>query len=93
LFPAHPMPVHLAPCLRGQMANQSPLGVSFPKPSSYRASFLQQNFCKSHAILGIDFLRKFRIAVAPETSQRLFAFAAMAPATAKLFLANVSPIV
>jgi hypothetical protein len=43
-------------------------------------------------ILGIDFGRKFRIIVAQETSQVLFACTAMAPATAELLLPNVSPI-
>ncbi len=37
---------HMAPCWREQMANQSPLGVSFPKPSSFKASCSQPNFCK-----------------------------------------------
>jgi hypothetical protein len=43
-------------------------------------------------ILGIDFLRKFRITVAPETSQILFACMTTAPAAAKSFLPNVSQI-
>jgi hypothetical protein len=42
------------------------------------------------SFLGIDFLRKFRITVAPETSQVLFACTATAPAAAILFLPNVS---
>jgi hypothetical protein len=44
-------------------------------------------------ILGNDFLRKFRITVAPETSQVLFACTATAPAAAKPPLPNVLPIV
>jgi hypothetical protein len=44
-------------------------------------------------ILGIDFLRKFRITVAPETSQVLFACMVIAPATGKMSLPNVLPIV
>jgi hypothetical protein len=44
-------------------------------------------------ILGIDFLRKFRITVAPETSQVLFACMKTAPVAAKPHLPNVSPIV
>ncbi len=44
-------------------------------------------------ILGIDFLRKFRITVALETSKVLFACTAMAPATAETRLPNVLPIV
>jgi hypothetical protein len=48
--------------------------------------------CRSgRSPLGIDFLRQFRITVAPETSQVLFACTAKAPA-AKSFLPNVSPI-
>jgi hypothetical protein len=43
-------------------------------------------------ILGIDFLRKFKITVAPEASRVLFACKATAPAAAKLFLPNVSQI-
>jgi hypothetical protein len=43
-------------------------------------------------ILDIDFLRKFRITVAPETSQVLFACTATAPAAAKLFMINVLQI-
>jgi hypothetical protein len=36
--------VHLAPCLRDQMANQSYLGVLFLNPSSFKASCSQPNF-------------------------------------------------
>jgi hypothetical protein len=42
--------------------------------------------------MGIDFLRKFRITVAPETSQ-VFACKATAPVAAKPHLPNISPIV
>jgi hypothetical protein len=55
------------------------------------AKFLQA--AVAGPILGIDFLRKFRITVAPETSQVLFACMATAPANAKTLLPNVSPIV
>jgi hypothetical protein len=44
-------------------------------------------------ILGIDFLRNFRITVAPEISQVLFACTTRAPAAAKTPLPYVSPIV
>jgi hypothetical protein len=44
-------------------------------------------------ILGIDFLRKFKITVAPNTSQVLFACMITASAAAKPFLRNVLPIV
>jgi hypothetical protein len=98
------MLVHLTLCLREQMANQSPLGILFPKPSSFKASCLQPNFCKlftakclqaamAGPILGIDFMRKFRITVAPETSQVLFACTATAPAATKPLLPKVLPIV
>jgi hypothetical protein len=48
------------------------------------AKFLQA--AVAGPILGIDFLRKFRITVAPETSQVLFACMVTAPAAAKSFL-------
>jgi hypothetical protein len=44
-------------------------------------------------ILGIDFLRKFRITVAAKTSQVLFACMATDPAAAKPLLPNILPIV
>jgi hypothetical protein len=43
----------------------------------FNAKFLQ--FAVAGAILGIDFLRKSRITVAPETSQALFSYMAAAP--------------
>jgi hypothetical protein len=46
----------------------------------FTAKFLQ--VIVAGPILGIDFLRKFRITVAPETSQVLFACTANAPAAA-----------
>jgi hypothetical protein len=47
----------------------------------FTANFLQA--AVAGPILGIDFLRKFKISVAPETSQVLFACTAMAPAPAE----------
>ncbi len=49
----------------------------------FTAKFLQA--AVAGPILGIDFLRKFRITVAPETSQVLFACMTTAPAAAKPF--------
>jgi hypothetical protein len=57
----------------------------------FKAKFLQATV--AGPILGIDFLRRYRITVAPETSQVLFACTATAPATAKMPLPNISPIV
>jgi hypothetical protein len=57
----------------------------------FTAEFLQA--AVAGPILGIDFLRKFRITVAPETSQVLFACMATAPATPEPPLPSVSPIV
>jgi hypothetical protein len=56
----------------------------------FTASLLQA--AVAGPILGIDFLRKFRITVAPETIQILFACMAMAPPTAKPFLPNFAQI-
>ncbi len=43
-------------------------------------------------ILGIDFLRKLKITVAPETSQIMLACTAMAPPTTKPFLPSFAQI-
>jgi hypothetical protein len=56
----------------------------------FTAKFLQA--AMAGPILGNDFLRKFRIIIAPETSQILFACTAMALPTAKPFLPNFSQI-
>jgi hypothetical protein len=47
----------------------------------FTSNFLQAAI--AGPILGIDFLRKFKITVAPETSQILFAYAEAAPPTSK----------
>jgi hypothetical protein len=52
----------------------------------YKAKFLQA--AVAGPILDIDFLRKFRITVAPETSQILFACTVTAPPATKSFLPN-----
>jgi hypothetical protein len=57
----------------------------------FTAKFLQAVL--ADPILGIDSLRKFRITVAPETSQVLFASTVTAPAASEPFLPNVTPIV
>jgi hypothetical protein len=40
------MLAHLDLFSKGQMGNLSPLGVSFKKLCNFKASFLQQPFCK-----------------------------------------------
>jgi hypothetical protein len=57
----------------------------------FTAKFLQA--AVAGPILGIDSLRKFRITVAPETSQVLFASMVTTPAASEPFLPNVTPIV
>ncbi len=57
----------------------------------FTAKFLHATVAGS--FLGIDFLRKFRITVAPETSQLLYACTTVAPATAEPPLPSVLPIV
>jgi hypothetical protein len=86
------MLVHLTHSLREQMANQSPLGF-FLKNHPVLGQAVHRKILQAAvagSILGNYFLRQFRITVAPETSQALFACTAMA--TAKLFLPNVLPI-
>jgi hypothetical protein len=80
------MPVHLALCLRVPIANQSSLGVSFPKLYSFRASFLQQNFCKPQwqVLFWALILEKIRITVDGTATD---------PAAAELPLPSVLPIV
>ncbi len=56
----------------------------------YTARFLQA--VVAGPILGIDFLRKFRITVATQTSQLLFACTATAPASTKPPLPSVLPL-
>jgi hypothetical protein len=58
------------------MGNGSPLGDSFRKVFSFKASFLQANV--AGPILGIDFLRKFKVTVVPEINQIQFACTAVA---------------
>jgi hypothetical protein len=87
------MPVHLAPCLREQMANQSPLGVLFLKTVQFQAKLFTAKFCKPQWQVPFWALISsgVRISVALETSQVLFAYMAMAPATAEPFMPNVLP--
>jgi hypothetical protein len=72
------------PLLKG---NQSPLGVSSPKLSSYKAKCSLPAFAssRSQSQSGHQFLRKFKITVAQETSQILFACAAEAPPAKPFF--------
>ncbi len=75
MFLATQIQVHLAPFSKGQMANPSPL-VQF-QGKLFTSTFLQA--AVAGPILGIDFLRKFKVIVSPELSQVQFAFSAAAP--------------
>jgi hypothetical protein len=81
LFPAAKIQAHLVPFSKGQMANPSPRGASFKKlqfqGKLFTATFLQA--AVAGPILGIDFLRKFKVIVSPELSQIQFACSAAAP--------------
>jgi hypothetical protein len=66
---------HLAPFLKGQMANPSPPGVLSKKLCNFKAFFTSTFLQAAVAgpFLGIDFLRKFKVIVSPEISQIQFA--------------------
>jgi hypothetical protein len=72
------------------MDNQSPLGELLKKLSNSWANFFfsSQFFQAAVAgpILSIDFLRRFKVTVAQETSQIFFACTAAAPSAPKSFL-------
>jgi hypothetical protein len=58
------------------MDNQSPLGDLLKKTVQFHGELFTSNFLQAAVagpVLGIDFLRKFKVTVAPETSQILFA--------------------
>jgi hypothetical protein len=72
LFLATKIQAHLAPSLKGQMANPSPLGV-LSKKLQFRGKLFTSTFLQAAVagpILGIDFLRKFKVIVSPEISRR-----------------------
>jgi hypothetical protein len=74
------MQIHLVPFSREQVGYQSPLMIHHRNRSFY-FHFLQA--VVAGPILGIDFLRKFRITNAPETSQIMFACSAAAQPVTK----------
>jgi hypothetical protein len=69
------------------MDKQSSLGDLLKNFSNSMANFFLQSLQATVAgpILDIDFLRKFKVTVAPETSQILFACTAVAPSAPKSF--------
>jgi hypothetical protein len=81
LFLATKIQAHLAPFSKGQMANPSPLGALLKKlqfqGKLFTSIFLQA--AVAGPILGIDFLRKFKVIVSPELSQIQFACSAATP--------------
>jgi hypothetical protein len=75
------------------MDNLSPLGDLFKKLFSFRAIFSLPVSCKPlwKVPFGIDFLRKFKVTVAPEISQIHFACTTVAsPALSSLLTAASS---
>jgi hypothetical protein len=80
------------PLLKGAEGKPIPSWGFISKTVQFQGKLFTAKFLKAAVAgpnLGIDFLRKFRITVAPETSQVLFACTAMAPAAAKSFLPTV----
>jgi hypothetical protein len=64
------------------MDNQYPLGDLFKKIVQFHGKLFSSQFLQAGVadpILGIDFLRKFKVTVAPETSQIVIACTAVAP--------------
>jgi hypothetical protein len=63
------------------MGNLSPLGVSLKKTVHFQGKLFTASFLQAAVaspILGIDFLRKFKVIVVPEINQIQFACAAAA---------------
>jgi hypothetical protein len=76
LFLATKIQAHLAPFSKEQMANPSPLGVLLKKTVQFQGKLFTSTFLQAAVaspILGIDFLRKFKVIVSPELSQIQFA--------------------
>jgi hypothetical protein len=66
---AIPKPLHLATFSKEQVDNLSPLGE---KTVQFQGKLFSLQFLQAAVagpILGIDFLRRFKVTVAPETSQ------------------------
>jgi hypothetical protein len=103
LFLVTKIQAHLAPFLKGQMANPSPLGV-LSKRLQFQGKLFTSTFLQAAVagpILGFDFLRKFKVIVSPEISQIHFACSAAAPPanilpsaapSASFFLSSSSPV-
>jgi hypothetical protein len=82
LFLATKIQAHLAPFSKEQMANPSPLGVLLKKIVQFQGKLFTSTFLQAAVagpILGIDFLRKFKVIVSPEISKIQFACSAAAP--------------
>jgi hypothetical protein len=65
---------HLVPLSKGQMGNPSPHGVLFKKTVQFQCKLFTSTFLQAAVaspILGIDFLRKFKVTVFPEINQML----------------------
>jgi hypothetical protein len=82
MFLATKIQTHLAPFSKGQMANPSPLGALLKKTVQFQRQKFTSTFLQATVaspILGINFLRKFKVIVSPELSQIQFACSAAAP--------------
>jgi hypothetical protein len=81
LFLETKIQAHLAPFSKEQMGSPSPLGVLFKKTVQFQCNLFTSTFLQAAVagpILGIDFLRKFKVTVSPEISQIQFACSAAA---------------
>jgi hypothetical protein len=82
LFLANKIQAHLAPFLKGKMANQSPLGVLSKRLCNFMANFLHQFFCKPlwpAPFWALTFKENSKFIVSPEISQIQFACSLAAP--------------
>jgi hypothetical protein len=92
IVPCSHMLAHLDPFSKGKMGNLSSLGVSFKKNCAISRQAFYSNLLQpavAGPILGIDFLRKFKVTVSPEINQIQFACSAMA--SPALHLPSVAP--
>jgi hypothetical protein len=84
LFLAAKIAAHLVPFSKGQIGNLSPCGVSLKKTVQFQGKLFTASFLQdivAGPILGIDFLRKFKVTIVPEINQIQFACAAAASPT------------
>jgi hypothetical protein len=82
LFLATKISAHLVPFSKGQMGNLSLLGVSLKKTVQFQGKLFTSSFLQAAvagSILGIDFLRKFKVTVVPDINQIQFACTTAAP--------------